>query len=52
MTEEYLCFCFGYTRTDIEEDFRRHGRSTIMERILAEKKTGGCQCHRTNPKGI
>ena len=46
-----ICYCFGYTASDIEEDVMENGRSVIMERILSEKKAGGCQCHVKNPKG-
>ncbi len=46
-----ICYCFGYTETDIREDVRRHGRSTILERIGAEKKAGTCRCAEKNPKG-
>ncbi|MFZ5759620.1 MAG: hypothetical protein ACOY4H_15715 [Thermodesulfobacteriota bacterium] len=46
-----ICYCFGYTRDDIREDVRRHGRSTILEWIAAEKRTGSCRCAEKNPKG-
>ncbi|MHC1789347.1 MAG: hypothetical protein AB9867_07525 [Solidesulfovibrio sp.] len=48
---EQVCFCFGYTVADIEADLVRNGRSTILERIAAEKAAGGCQCARKNPNG-
>jgi hypothetical protein len=48
---EQICFCFNYTVDDILKDLERNGRSTIMERIVAEKKKGGCQCAAFNPKG-
>jgi len=38
MTGKQICYCFNYTTTDIEKDAQTHGRSTIMERILSEKK--------------
>ena len=47
----YICYCFKYTRQDIEEDFKKNGRSLIMEKIKAEKKFGNCQCATKNPKG-
>jgi bacterioferritin-associated ferredoxin len=50
-TNETICYCFGYSSQDIREDARRHGRSTIMERIMAESKAGGCNCAARNPKG-
>jgi hypothetical protein len=51
MTEKLICYCFNYTVGDIEEDVRSHGRSIILERILAEKRVGACQCDTKNPKG-
>ncbi len=49
--DELVCFCFDYTRHDIETDCQEHGRSTIMERITLEKKRDGCNCSTKNPKG-
>ncbi len=50
--KEIICYCFGYTREDIEEDLlRNHGRSTIIARITDEKKAKNCQCKDKNPKG-
>jgi hypothetical protein len=46
-----ICYCFEYTRQDIEEDFKKNGRSLIMEKIKAEKKFGNCRCTEKNPKG-
>ena len=46
-----VCHCFEYTVSDIESDFETNGRSTIMEKIAAEKKIGVCQCVIKNPKG-
>ena len=51
MSEELICYCFNHTAADIERDLAVHGRSTIMERILAEKKAGGCRCATKNPTG-
>ena len=51
MEDEQICYCFGYTARDIEQDVLVHGRSKIMERIFAEKKAGTCQCATKNPKG-
>lgn len=47
-----ICYCFQYTQQDIEVDVAQHGKSTILEKILAEKKKGGCQCATKNPRGI
>ena len=48
---DYICFCFEYTRQDIEEDLNKNRQSLIMEKIKAEKKFGNCQCATKNPKG-
>ena len=50
-SDELVCYCFGYTVDDIEQDFIRNKRSLIIEKIAAEKKTGGCDCINKNPKG-
>jgi copper chaperone CopZ len=49
--DELVCYCFGYSRKDIETDFILHHRSLILEKIAAEKKAGGCDCANKNPKG-
>lgn len=46
-----ICYCFGYTRKDIKKDFIVNGRSLIMEKIMAEKKMGTCECATKNPSG-
>ncbi len=48
---EMICYCFEYTKDDIEKDFLNNGRSLIMEQISNEKKFGNCQCAVKNPKG-
>ncbi len=47
----FICHCFNYTYADIQNDFLAHGRSLIMERIMAERKMGACQCTIKNPSG-
>jgi hypothetical protein len=49
--KELICYCFGYSAADIEKDVLDNGRSTILERIMNEKKAGGCHCADKNPKG-
>ena len=49
--ESLICYCFGYTTSDIERDVVTNGKSTIMDRIISEKKAGKCQCAAKNPKG-
>ena len=46
-----ICYCFGYSAADIERDVVENRKSTIMEKIVSEKKNGGCDCAVNNPKG-
>ena len=46
-----VCYCFEYTRKDIEKDYLENGRSVIIEKITFEKKAGRCNCAKKNPKG-
>ncbi len=48
---ELICYCFGFSEEDIKIDVRKNQRSTIMEKIMAEKKAGACRCKETNPAG-
>lgn len=48
---DLICYCFNYTKKDIEEDFNKNGYSTILEKIAKEKSIGGCNCEVKNPKG-
>jgi hypothetical protein len=49
---DLVCYCFEYTRKDIENDFLNNGHSTIFDKIAFEKKNGGCNCSVKNPKGL
>ena len=49
--EDLVCYCFEYTKKDIENDFNKNGRSLIYEKIVLEKKAGGCNCASKNPSG-
>ena len=51
MSQAFICYCFEHTADDIEEDIKVHGKSSIMEKIMTEKKAGNCQCKTKNPKG-
>jgi hypothetical protein len=51
MSKKYICHCFKYTREALEEDARKHGRSTIMEEIMAASRDGVCNCINNNPTG-
>ena len=47
-----VCYCFGYTAHDIERDYAlNHGQSSILHRIMLEKRAGKCECSIKNPKG-
>jgi len=50
--DDLVCYCFEYTRKDIEKDYLKNGRSKILEKIISEKKAGGCDCAKKNPKGL
>ena len=48
---DLVCYCFEYTRKDIEKDYLDKEHSMIFKKITLEKKTGGCDCAKKNPKG-
>jgi hypothetical protein len=48
--DELVCYCFNYTKNQIIDDFVKNSRSIILEKIAAEKKSGGCDCAVKNPK--
>ncbi|NIV28527.1 MAG: hypothetical protein GWN58_03120 [Anaerolineae bacterium] len=49
---DLVCYCFEYSAEHIREDVRaNNGRSTILERIVATKRAGECQCAATHPEG-
>ena len=50
-SNDLVCFCFEYTQKDLERDYIENRHSTIMAKIAAEKKAGGCDCAIKNPKG-
>ena len=37
---EFVCWCFEHTAEDIRSDARMHGRSLVLEKILAARKAG------------
>ena len=49
--DETICYCHNHTAGDLEKDVIEHGRSTIMEQIIAESKAGNCSRETNNPKG-
>ncbi len=47
-----ICYCFRYSRKDIEKDFFNNNRqSAILEKIVKDKKKGRCDCAHKNPNG-
>ena len=48
--DDLVCYCFEYTKKEIEENFKTHGYSKILETIKTEKKRNGCHCDVKNPK--
>jgi len=52
-TEEPIpvCYCFGFTRKDIEKEITETGRSTVADRIKTEVNAGNCSCEVKNPSG-
>lgn len=50
--DKLVCYCFGYSEADIEQDvISNSGRSLILEKIKASKQDGACRCHEKNPTG-
>lgn len=46
-----VCYCFGFTRKDIQDEVAETGRSTVLDRITEEVKAGRCACELKNPSG-
>jgi hypothetical protein len=46
-----VCYCFGFTREDIQKEITETGNSTVASRISAEVKAGNCACEVKNPSG-
>ncbi len=46
-----ICYCFGFTRKDIENEIAETGRSTVADRIKTEVNAGRCACEVKNPSG-
>ena len=52
MKKNLVCYCFGYSEEDIVRDVRENiGMSSILERIISEKKNGTCNCKFNHPEG-
>jgi hypothetical protein len=48
---DLVCYCFLYSRQDIEDELKAGGDTTIFERITAEVQAGNCACEVRNPLG-
>jgi len=46
-----VCYCFGFTRNDIENEIAETGRLTVADRIKTEVNAGNCACEVKNPSG-
>jgi alkylmercury lyase len=46
-----VCYCFGFTRKNIQGELVERGRSTIVEEITREVRAGNCACEVKNPSG-
>ncbi|MDP3723872.1 MAG: hypothetical protein Q8R91_10345 [Candidatus Omnitrophota bacterium] len=46
-----VCYCFGWTPEKIRAELAATGRSTVIDQIKAQVKTGNCSCEVTNPQG-
>lgn len=46
-----LCYCFGYTREDIQQEIEQHSSTQIPQRIKTEIQAGFCACEVKNPSG-
>jgi len=49
--KDLVCYCFLYSRQDIEDELKASGDTTIFDRITAEVKAGNCACEVRNPSG-
>lgn len=47
-----ICYCFGWTREQIDDEIARTGKSLAIEDITVKIKTLGCDCQRNNPSGM
>jgi len=47
-----LCYCFGFSRADIERELAETGVCTLAARITRDVKAGRCACKVKNPAGV
>lgn len=46
-----LCYCFEYTRADVQQEMEELGTSQISQKVKAEVQAGLCACEVKNPSG-
>ncbi len=46
-----VCYCFGWTPEKIHVEIKSTGKSTVIDKIKAQVKSGNCYCEVTNPQG-
>lgn len=46
-----VCYCFGWTKKRVIQEFEETGRTTALEEITAHTKAGRCGCEVNNPEG-
>jgi len=46
-----ICYCFGHTIEEVEEEVRRTGRSSITETVALACRRGEDRCESENPRG-
>lgn len=47
----YVCYCFGFKRSDIRRDLAARGSTDITDRIKRGIAAGRCECEKKNPQG-
>jgi hypothetical protein len=46
-----ICYCFGYTAADIENDVRaNNGKSQILKQIAQARQDHTCHCETKHPE--
>ncbi|HBW38771.1 MAG: hypothetical protein VR66_07030 [Peptococcaceae bacterium BRH_c23] len=46
-----VCYCFGWTKKRVIQEFEEKGKTTALEEITAHTKAGRCGCEVNNPEG-
>lgn len=46
-----ICYCFGFSRKDVQDEITQPGRVSIADLITTEVKAGNCACELKNPSG-